>query len=110
MITHTLSDLPEEYQTIMVILEDKLDDKEDPITSDKIWLNERKISTKSFKIKLKYLYENYQYNSTCMNCRKYRHKGKYCWYKEGVNIPKCHCYEKPYRSKNNVGGESGKKN
>ena len=36
MITHILLNLPEEYQTIVEILEEKLDDKDDPLTIERI--------------------------------------------------------------------------
>ena len=35
-MTHILSNLPEEYQTIMKILEEKLDDKDDPLSINMI--------------------------------------------------------------------------
>ena len=36
MMTHILSNLPEEYQTIAGILEDELYDKDKPLTIDRI--------------------------------------------------------------------------
>ena len=36
MMTHILSNLPEEYQTIVEILEDELDDKDYPLTIERI--------------------------------------------------------------------------
>ena len=36
-MTHILLNLPEEYQDIVKILEDKLDDKDEPITIDRIY-------------------------------------------------------------------------
>ena len=36
MMTHVLLNLPEEYQTIVEILEDKLNDKDDPLTIESI--------------------------------------------------------------------------
>ena len=46
MMSHILSNLPEEYQTTVEILEDKLDNDSDFITveriHDNIWLNTTK--------------------------------------------------------------------
>ena len=36
MMTHILSDLPEEYQIIVDILEEKWDDDNDPLTIERI--------------------------------------------------------------------------
>ena len=36
MMTHILLNLPAEYQTILEILEDKLDDKDNPLTIERI--------------------------------------------------------------------------
>ena len=36
MMTHILSNLPEEYQSIVEILEDKLDDKDDHLNIERI--------------------------------------------------------------------------
>ena len=36
MMTHILSNLPEEYQAIVEILEDDLDDEDDPLTIERI--------------------------------------------------------------------------
>ena len=37
MMNHIISNLPEEYKTNVEILEDKLDDKEHPITIERIY-------------------------------------------------------------------------
>ena len=36
MMTHILSNLPEEYQTIVKVLEDEVDDDNDPLTIERI--------------------------------------------------------------------------
>ena len=39
MITNILSNLPDEYQIIVEILEDKLDNKGNPLSIENIWDN-----------------------------------------------------------------------
>ena len=103
MMTHILSNLPEEYHTIMEILEDKLDGKFTPLTIDKYpwqafsenWLNKQTNRNKAFNKRLKPPLRKSQYNGTRKTFGEYRHKGKDCWHKEGVSVPKCHYLKKP---------------
>ena len=84
MITSIISNLPEEYQTIVEILEDKLDEKEGLLNIEKIHdnlsvkfnqMNEQSGPRTSIEDE-KVLYVKSQYKSTCTTCRKYGHKGK----------------------------------
>ena len=36
------------------------------------------------------LYKKSEYKGTRMTCKRYRHKGKDSWHKEGANVSKCH--------------------
>ena len=85
MMSLILSNLPEEYQTIVEILEDKLDDDSDFITIERI---REKILVKYDQInkqsrpKIPIEDENHlsvksQYKGTCVTCNKYGHKSKY---------------------------------
>ena len=89
MITHILSNLPEEYQTIVYLLEDKLDDKDDPLpierVRDKIPVKFELINKQSRLITSiedeKYLYLKPQYKVTCMTYGKCEQKGNDCRHK-----------------------------
>ena len=79
-----LSNLPEEYQTIVEILEENLDEKEGLLNIEKIHdnlsvkfnqMNEQSGPRNSIEDE-NFLYVKSQYRSTCTTCRKYGHKGK----------------------------------
>ena len=103
MMTHILSNLPEEYQTILEIIEDKLDNDSDFITiervRDKIFVKcERTIKKSRPKMSGEdenYLYIKYQYKGTCADYRTYRHKSKDCLHREGANVPTFNYSDKP---------------
>ena len=83
MMTHILLNLPEEYGTIVEIIEDKLDEKDHPITTERIHNKilvkfdgmNKQSETKPSGEDEKYLDVKSQYNGTCKTCRKYVHKG-----------------------------------
>ena len=79
MMTNILSNLPEEYQPIVEILEDQLYNKYYPLTIERI---RDKLSVKFFQMNKqsgprtfiedeKYLYVKSQYKGTCTTCGKY---------------------------------------
>ena len=85
MITHIISNLHKEYQTIVEILEDNLDYDDNPLTIERIRdklsvkfdrMNEQSVPRTS-RDNEKDLYVQSQYKDTCTTCRKYGHKGKY---------------------------------
>ena len=103
MMSHIIANLPEEYQTIVEIIEHKLDYDSDFITiemiSDKILVKYDQINKQS-RPKFSREDENYfnlksQYKGTCVTCREYGHKSKDCSHREGVNVPKFNYYDKP---------------
>ena len=57
----------------------------------------QQLETKTSREDDKLLYVESQYEGICTTCRKYGHKGKECWHKEGENILNCHYYDKPGR-------------
>ena len=72
-MTHILSNLPEEYQNIVEILEEKLYDKYEPLTIERICdklsdffdqMNEQSGPGTSIEHE-KVLYVKYQYKGTC---------------------------------------------
>ena len=77
MMYHILSNLPEEYQTIVEIIEEKLDNDSYFITIEKIRdriLVKYDQMNKQSKPKISredenYLYVKSQYKGTCMTCR-----------------------------------------
>ena len=96
MMTHILSKLSEEYQTIVEILEDVLDDEDNPLTIERIC---DKLSVKFYQMNKqsgpitsreyeKSLYLKSQYKGTYKTCGKYEQKGKYLQHKEVANVPK----------------------
>ena len=103
MMSHILANLSEEYQTIIEILEDKLDYDSDSITieriRDKIFLKYEQINKKSRTKNLRedenYFNVKYQYKGTCVTCREYGHKSRDCSNREGANVPKFNYYDKP---------------
>ena len=86
MMSHILSKLTEEYQTIVEILEDKLDDDSDFLTieiiGDKILVEYDRTNKKSRQKMSRedenHLYVKYQYKGTCATFRKYGNKSKDC--------------------------------
>ena len=94
---------PEEYQTIVENLEDKLEDDSDFITVERICDNilvKYDQINKQSRPKIPIEDENYlnvkpQYKGTCVTGRKYGHKSKDCSYREGANVPKFNYCDKP---------------
>ena len=86
MITHILSNLPEEYQAIVKILADKIDHKDYPITMENIRgkfsviLDQMKGQSvpRTPREYGKDLYIKSQYKGTFTNCGKYGRKGENC--------------------------------
>ena len=103
MITCILSNLPEEYHTIVENLEDELDDKDGLLTiqriRDKLLVNFDQINEQSrprtSREHEKFFYKKSQYKVTFMACGKYWHKVKDCWHKYGVIVSKFHYSDKP---------------
>ena len=102
-MTHILSNFPEEYQTMVEILEDELYDKNVPLTIERIrgiflmkleQMNKQSRPRYSTEDK-KALYLQTQYKGTCTTCGIHGHKGKYCWQKESSNLSKCYYCDKP---------------
>ena len=95
--------LPEEYQTIIEIIEDKLDDDSDFITieriRDKILVKYDQMNKQSrpkfSRENENDLYVKPQYKGTCATCNKYGHKSKDFSHREGANVPKYNFYDKP---------------
>ena len=88
-MTRILSNLPEEYQTIIEVLKYELYDKDDPLIIERIrdklsvkfdQMNEQSVPRASIEDE-KPLYVKSQYKGTCKNYWKYRHKVKDCWHK-----------------------------
>ena len=84
MMTNILLNFPEDYQTILETIEDKLYDKDHPLTIEKI---RHKISVKSDQMSKqsipktsreyeKVLYVKPQYKDTCMTCGRYGYMSK----------------------------------
>ena len=102
MTSHILSNLPEEYQTIVEFLDEKLYDESDFITiqsiRDKILvrydLMKKQSTTKMSREGENYLYVKSQYKGTCATFKKYGHKSKDCSHIEGTNSPKCNYCDK----------------
>ena len=85
-MTHIISNLPEEYQTIVEMIKDGLYKEDNPLTTKRIC---DKLSEKFDHIKdqtrtiisreyEKSLYINTQYKGTCTTWGKYEHNSKYC--------------------------------
>ena len=118
MMTHILLDLPEEYQTIVKILEDDLYNEDYPITieriCDKLLVKfdgtNKQPRPRTSREDEKALYVKSQYKGTCTTCGKYRHKGKDCWQKEGANLQNFITTTNPGTPRKTAGRESGKKN
>ena len=100
---HILSNLPEEYQTILEIIQDKIDDEKYPLNIKRIrdnilvkfdQMNEQSGSKTSIEDK-KPLYVKPQYKGTCATYGEYGQKSKDFWNKEGTNMSKFHYYDKP---------------
>ena len=112
------------------IAEDKLDDRDDPLTIERIrenlpvkfdLTNEQSVPRTPIEDE-KTLSVKSQYKGTCMTWGKYGHTVKDCWYKEGTNVPKYHycdksghfkkyCWKRIMRekAKNNKNGDNKKK-
>ena len=83
-MTHILLNLPEEYQTIVEILEKKIDDKENPLTIEricdkllvKIYQMNEQSGPRTSEEDEKSLSVKYQYKVICTTCGKYGHKVK----------------------------------
>ena len=102
-MTCILLNLPEDYQSILEILEDRLYDEDNPLNIERIreknlvkfdHINKKSILRTSRKDE-KPLYIKSQYKVTCMTCGKYGHKSKYLWHIEGANLPKYPYCDKP---------------
>ena len=87
----------------MEILEAELDYKYNPLTIERIsenilvefdQMNEKSGPRTSIE-EGKPPYIKSQYKDTCTTCGRYKHKGKYCWHKEGANVPTCYYCDKP---------------
>ena len=89
---HILSNLTEEYQTIVEIPEDKLYDKYNPLTIERTHDNilskfdqtNKQLGPRTSREDERFLYVKSQFMGACKTCGKYGHKGKYFWNKEGV--------------------------
>ena len=103
MMSHILSNLPEEYQTIVEILEYKLDNDSGFITikrsHDKILVKydrtNKQSRPKMSREDKNHLYVKSQYKGTCATCRKCRNKSKDCSHREGANVPLLNYFDKP---------------
>ena len=81
MMTHILSNLPKDYQNTIEILEDKLDDEENPLTieriNDKLFLKYDQMNEqptkKTSREDEKPFYMKSQYKGTCKTCGRCGH-------------------------------------
>ena len=87
----------------MEFLEEKIYDKYNPLTiyrvRDKLLVKFYQMNKQSGPITsreyLEYLYVKFWYKVTCTTCKRYGHKLKEFWNKEGINVPKFNYCHKP---------------